>query len=462
MERLLGVLYPYQRRIVSDASRFKLLNCSRQCGKSTVFAAEAAIHCALTPGDKWVALSRGERQVVEWISKAAEWGDFACHCARTARGGGINVSCSAKREEVVFSNGSRIIGIPANADTARGYSANVILDEFAYHQHAEKMWAAVFPYITNSVSHEWKIRVGSTVAGRANMFWKLFAERNSVFRKYRITVEQAVAEGMPIDIPMLRRAIGDPDIWRQEYECIPVEGTTTLIGYDLIHAAQSEDASRESPLALLDAYGRNFFLGVDIGRKHDITVIWCAELHADGRKTTRFVKELRHADFEAQQTFIVDCLSRRGVRRACIDATGIGAQLAEAAYKRYPGKVEQCVFTAPFKAEIYIEMQREFQAGTILIPFDDTENPSASIEEDIHNVQRVFTSNGSLLFYAPTNDDGHSDRASALALCLRAARNSSSGGCRISSPASPEAFSELARERERLASVGGLSRLAYL
>lgn len=418
-----------------------------------MFAVEAALSCALVPCDKWVALSRGQRQVVEWITKAAEWSDYVCFYANKTFG--LNLSCVAKREEVAFSNGSRIIGIPANADTARGYSANVILDEFAYHQHADKIWSAVFPYITNNIAHEWKIRVGSTVAGRNNKFWKLFSERGSVFRKYLVPVHKAVAEGMPIDIPALKKAIGDEDIWRQEYECIPVEGTTTLIGYDLIHAAQSHEATRESPLSILDSYAKKFFLGIDIGRKHDITVVWCAELVGDVA-ITRFVKEFRHTEFETQQAFILDCLSRRSCTFCCIDATGIGAQLAEAAYKRYPGKVEQCMFSAPFKKQIYLGMQKDFQAGMIQIPHDDENAIGGSIEEDIHNVQRVFTSSGNLLFYAPTNDDGHSDRASALALCLHAIRTHSGRGYAISAPNSP--ISDVFGEDG--VGLGSLSKLA--
>lgn len=401
-----------------------------------MFAVEAAISCVITPNDKWVALSRGQRQVIEWITKAAEWSEHVCYYANRAYG--LNVSAEAKREEITFSNGSRIIGIPANADTARGYSANVILDEFAYHQHADKIWSAVFPYITNNIAHEWKIRIGSTVAGRNNKFWKLFSERNSLFRKYLIPVHKAVAEGMPIDINALKKAIGDEDIWRQEYECVPVEGTTTLIGYDLIHAAQSHEATREAPISILDTYGRKFFLGIDIGRKHDITVIWCAELVGRSKAITRFVKEFRHTEFETQQAFVLDCLKRRECAFCCIDATGIGAQLAEAAYKRFPGKVEQCMFTAPFKKEIYLAMQSAFQSGSVLIPFDDENSIGGTIEEDIHNVQRVFTSSGNLLFYAPTNDDGHSDRASALALCLRAVRGYVNQGCGISAPNAPQ------------------------
>ena len=53
-----------------------------------------------------------------------------------------------KALEVAFPSGSRITALPANADTARGFSANVFLDEFAFHADSRKIWAALFPVIS--------------------------------------------------------------------------------------------------------------------------------------------------------------------------------------------------------------------------------------------------------------------------------------------------------------------------
>jgi len=53
-----------------------------------------------------------------------------------------------KQLEVRFANGSVIYGLPANPDTARGYSGNVTLDEFAFHSDADKIYTALFPSIT--------------------------------------------------------------------------------------------------------------------------------------------------------------------------------------------------------------------------------------------------------------------------------------------------------------------------
>src|SRR5208283_1557489 len=72
--------------------------------------------------------------------------------------------------EVYFPhNRSRIIGLPANPDTARGYSGHIVLDEYAFHGDAYKIYAACFPIITRGYS----IEVISTPNGTAGKFYEI-------------------------------------------------------------------------------------------------------------------------------------------------------------------------------------------------------------------------------------------------------------------------------------------------
>ena len=66
-------------------------------------------------------------------------------------------------------NRSRIIGLPANPDTARGYTGHIVLDEFAFHGDAHKIYAACFPIITRGYS----IEVISTPNGTAGKFYEI-------------------------------------------------------------------------------------------------------------------------------------------------------------------------------------------------------------------------------------------------------------------------------------------------
>ena len=55
-----------------------------------------------------------------------------------------------KMLEIACPNGSRSVGLPANPDTARGWSANILLDEFALHKDSRAIWTALFPSITRA------------------------------------------------------------------------------------------------------------------------------------------------------------------------------------------------------------------------------------------------------------------------------------------------------------------------
>ena len=59
--------------------------------------------------------------------------------------------------------------LPANPDTARGYTGNIVLDEFAFHGDAHKIYAACFPIITRGYS----IEVISTPNGTAGKFYEI-------------------------------------------------------------------------------------------------------------------------------------------------------------------------------------------------------------------------------------------------------------------------------------------------
>ncbi len=103
------------------------------------------------------------------------------------------------------------------------------------------------------------------------------------------------------------------------------------------------------------------------------------------------------------------------MRGVAIDATGIGAMLAENAAKRLGGKVQEVIFNSSTKNEMYTLMRKRFEERSVRIPVD------RELREDLHAVQRVVSTGGNISYTAPRSDDGHSDRAAALALVCRAA-----------------------------------------
>ena len=169
------LLLGHQRPYHDDKSRFKAWIAARQIGKSFTSAAEPVGNCYKYDlrGEKidWVTLSAGERQALEWLDKAKRWTEvFKMSIAdiRVERDGGSEARLKAAT--ILWRNGSRVIALPANPNTARGYSANVTLDEFAFHEDPDAIWRAVYPIITNPLKGELKMRVMSSPNGQGNKF----------------------------------------------------------------------------------------------------------------------------------------------------------------------------------------------------------------------------------------------------------------------------------------------------
>ena len=409
--KLFDRLLPYQREFVSDKSRFKIWLSSRQIGKSFGTAFEAAADCAKHPGAEWLVMSAGQRQADEWMLKASRLSRaIALEMAGTDEAVRVEVSAS----EIRFSNGARILSVPANPDTARGYSANLVLDEFAIHEQDREIWAAVFPTVTNELSGQKKIRVVSTPKGRGNKFAELWEEGGAQWSRHKVTLDDAIAAGLRVDKAALREGVADEDIWRQEYFCEFLANDTTYFPLDLIRACERIPAPEAPPDAPR-------FLGVDIGRAHDLTAI--AELAAVGEELRLVdLETIERAPFAEQRELLWSRLSRPSVRGVAIDATGIGAQLAEETRAKFGSRVEPVQFTNAVKNGLFQSLHRAMEEGRLVLPAD------RELREDINAMHRKISTGGNIQFTAPRRPDGHSDRACALALAVDCAEKNARRG----------------------------------
>lgn len=399
------VFLPYQQKWILDDNRFKIGMWSRQTGKSFTTGFEAYLHAFAEPGSLWVTLSSGERQALEWMYKARKWAevfDVAIDAYAETRTASQSI---IKQAEISLPNGSRIVAIPSNPATARGYSGNVILDEFATHEKPNEIWAAVFPIVSSGTGGKKRLRVVSTPKGRSNKFAELWYEGKK-FTRHKVTIEDAVQDGFPMDIDGLRDALGDPEIFAQEYMCEMMDSSSVLLPYQLL--IQCEGDVQYIP-------GLPVFVGIDIGRRKDLTVIASGQRMPDGMLRIFDVQEFAGVEFRTQKDAILDrCKRDPNIQKVYIDATGIGAMLAEELQHELGTKITGVNFSVQIKAELFPELRRRFEDRTILIP------QNIELREDLHSVNRCVSISGKVTYSAPRNADGHADRATALALCVAA------------------------------------------
>jgi phage FluMu gp28-like protein len=401
-----SVLLPYQKRWLEDRSRFKIGLWARQTGKSFALTLEAVLDAAERPGSTWVMLSAGERQSRELAEKARLHLE-ALRMAFEAVEERFYDDRDVTQLQVRLLNGSRLIFLPANPRTVRGYTGNVVLDEFAFHQDSEAIWAAMFPVITRRP--DLKIRVMSTPAGPRGKFYELWEKGGEAWSRHRVTLYDAVAEGLPIDPEELRRGLADDWVWQQEYLCEFVSEEEAFLPWSLI----LENEAREDPRGDWDP--ERAFLGVDVGRHRDLTVFAVLERVGDVYHV-RLLEALRQAPFQLQEARLHALLPR--VRRACVDATGLGEMLAENARRAFGFRVEPVKFTPLTKAELAQRLRLAFEDRRFRLPPQD-----AALREDLHAVRRIVTPSGNVRYDAERSERGHSDRFWALALALHAAED---------------------------------------
>lgn len=336
-----------------------------------------------------------------------------------------------------FPNGRRIIALPANPDTARGYSGDVFLDEFALHRDSRSIWSAMMTRATRG----YNVRVASTFKGTENKFYELTKllgvhtgeapdsqpVRRNGWSGHWVDIYTAAKQGMPVDIEALRMAIDDEEIWLQDYCNIPMSGAENFIPLQLVLDCESAEAS-------LVWDGRSvpgLCAGFDVGRKRDLSCIFIGQPLAD-LIVTRGIIWMDRMPFNDQKKIAREVAKavEAGGGRFSMDATGLGSQLAEELHGEFPC-VEPVQFasrvesggtneegkptTVPVKERMAVTLKRRFEERTLRLP------ESPKLRRACQAIKRYVGPTGAIRFDAARTDQGHADEFWALALMVSAA-----------------------------------------
>lgn len=419
----------YQKRWLADESRVKLWEKSRRIGATYVASFEdvrdanrgSVPSCWFSSADETAA-----REYIEYCLKWAKLWNIAAEALGEQI---IDESDGVKTYQVRFANGVKIHALSSNPKAFRSKGGKVTLDEFAWHDDARGMWAAARPCITWG----YPLRILSThhgVNSLYNQFIKSIRKGTLDWALHHTPITVAVEDGLADRIARRtltdderaawldqeRASVADDAVWAEEYLCQPQDEASAFLTYDLIRALQ-----RDNIVLPLDKCGPELYAGMDIGRRHDLSVIWVLERLA-GMLITRQVQVMRNMPFREQRRALYEVLSNRNVRRCCIDQTGLGMQLAEdAQYDHGAYRVEPVTFTAPVKEAMAYGVKALADDRLLAIPDD------YDIREDLHSVRKVVTAAGNVRFDVGASDsrESHADRFWALSLAVHAGSTSS-------------------------------------
>ena len=303
-------LYPFQKVIINalETERFNILRKFRQAGCTTIAAAYSVWKCIFNEHQTIVILSVGDTESTEVLDRikimyeeVPEW--------MKPKATQINA------HNLRLENNSHIKSRPSGKQSGRGLSGSLlIIDEAAFIEHIDTIWAAVYPIISTGG----RAFVLSTVNGIGNWYhevWEGAEEGSNAFNPiqinwkdhpeyHRVTGFDWLYEEMEQrDPPMYiddwektTRANLSHKKWLQEYECEFLGTGDTFIEGQILESLlhnTSEDFYRLYNNRMYvwkdsDPTG-NYFIAVDValGRERDYSAFQVLDLHT-GEQVAEF------------------------------------------------------------------------------------------------------------------------------------------------------------------------------
>ncbi len=429
---------------------------SRQIGKSHTYAAWAVDRLLRFPGRLVTVLSNsrdngGEfvqkvRDVCDKLGQAIEIEDNQAELDGTASMA-EDVKFSLMRFEVkitVDGKTGRIKVLAANPRTARGFSGDLILDEFAFHEDSGRIWEAAEPIISSNP--DFLCRIMSTGNGRRNMFYQLISEGRIKYRRIRRSDAWATGDlhiysqitGKEITPDEAREQSSDKRAYDQNYECAFEDENAALLTAELISMAErpgvviEKQRWSEATISRLYRASGRLEAGLDVGRSRDLSVL--TVLVRDGRlrrvAAMLEMENMRLPDQQLQLDLLCQIPLFNGVE---IDMTGLGLGLFEYAEQRHgSAKVRGVNFSSTEATTARIQAAgrkaptarvTEIMATDLVEVFEDRmiEIPQdATLRDDLRRPEKIVSPGGRVSIAASRDSDGHADRFWSLALAVRA------------------------------------------
>lgn len=431
----LDFFLPYQKRWIADQSKTAMWVKSRRIG-ATYAESFRAVMRRLEHKYDYNFVSANLKTSIEFIQYCKIW----CEIINQAADGEYIDLVNCTTSTIDFPNGSKIIALSSNPTALRGRSGDITLDEISFHDQPEEMFKAAQPVclwggtmrLVSSVStpDSW-FSVTKDRLDAGELPWSL----------HNTNILDAVREGLATKVPgdhhkylpnielcgqefltNLEKEVGNDAAWQQEYLC------QTTSHSMLIQPDAYDKLALEPLVTTLDPNKRygDLFVGIDIGRIKDLTVIWVLErgydkeapVHLRDVYRTICVHSIKGMSFEAQYQVMDSIISNKNVGKCCIDRSGLGMQLAEQLWQTHGNLVEPVVITSHEKQNLVERVLKFISQQRVSLVKDE------DIKSDIVCLRRIVTQKGNISYDGRSNI-GHGDHFIALAMALRAADKSS-------------------------------------
>jgi hypothetical protein len=384
--------WPFQQDFMMCRDRFRAINKPRQCGISTTAAAEAAWEFDNVPGAVIVIISKDKDAAVNFHK-------YVRNILWSVRKNNPNAPKIIKDNETQTTNalGNTIRSLAASKESGRSFSAtHLYFDELAFVQYAEEIWQAASATLAQTRG---RVTAISTPKGRANLFYRIFEEKNHLgftifqyawwdvptynpyYGEYmiaklagnKVEMRQWIEKAKSGDWYRHERPKYTDLAWRQEFEgAFDANLGSTFTEWQLrkvFHDNYLKQKTDEK--SFFDEWytsepeqGKLYATGIDLGRKNDPTVIITYDYKNNPAHMVDYKYiEAGRADWQMIVRIIKEHL-KAWPGMATHDGTGSGDSVTDQLY----GLSEPFVFTKSGKQNIVERMQHAMDHRGIRCP----------------------------------------------------------------------------------------------
>lgn len=381
-------LYPKQKAAIMCSHRYAFIEGSTKSGKTAGLMVWQVSQALQRVGMHW------------WVAPTYKVAKIAYRrIYKDYEHSGIIKSNNESNLELHFINGS-ILQFRSAEKPDNLYGEDVqslVIDEAS--RISQAAWTACRSTVTATNG---KIRAIGNVKGKGNWFYKACrkAESNNKNQKTpielvgsrytKLTAQDAVDAGI-LKASELELAKADlpEDVYKELYECIPIDAGSNPFGYENLKKAEMKEFSKLPAVVY----------GIDVARKKDYFVI--TGLDREGRQTCEHRFQLPYS--EAYK--IVRQTVPKGVP-VMIDATGVGDAVAEEL--KTDLSITPFIYSNQSKQSLMQTLQVGFQRGEIKIAGKHT-------IAELNEFEYSYTSQSRLLTYSAP-EGLHDDCVMALAM----------------------------------------------
>ncbi len=221
-EERIGPMDAWQEEALNTRKN-SLWNCTRQAGKSTTAAAKGLHVAYFFPGSLVLLVSPSMRQSSELFRKVIDHMESLDNPPKLLEDN--RLSCE-------LGNGSRIVSLPGEEKTIRGYSKATLIIEDEAARVKDDLNAAIRPMLAVSRG---QILLMSTPFGKRGHFFSAWEKGGDAWSRTKVPWTDC-PRITPEFIEAEREELGEYWI-KQEYECEFIQTMDQIFSYDLVMAA---------------------------------------------------------------------------------------------------------------------------------------------------------------------------------------------------------------------------------